>query len=654
MATENSTLPVSEEHLNSSVVEDTQNNSVPADGGETNAAVADDTGVPTQSRVDFADEDAALAAENAGLDLGEASPEEEAAGGEAADSDLAGKSKEELLAIFAKMLEERPVQSLRRDVEALKIAFYKLRRAESDAARRAFVEAGGAEGDFVSEPDPAELRFKDLFREYRRLRDEFVAGLEAAKEENLKIKLQIIEELKELASSDEMLNQTFNKFRELQHRWKETGVVPQQNVKDLWETYNLHVENFYNFIKINKELRDLDLKKNYEQKLALCEQAEALVLEPSIVEAFHKLQKLHDEWREIGPVANEYKEVLWNRFKEASSRINKQHQEFFENIKQEQLRNLELKSELCVKAEELAQQPLTSRKEWNKASEKLFEIQKVWKTIGFAPKKDNNAIYERFRNACDKFFEAKRTYYAGLKGEMEHNLQLKTELCEAAEALRDSEEWKKTTDELIALQAKWKQTGAVSRRYSDQIWKRFRAACDAFFERKSRHFAAVDDQYGENLRRKEALLEEMAAADILAGGFEMIRDFQRRWGEIGFVPIKQKEAIQKRYKEVVDKMFDTLRGSERDRSMDRFKEKVSSLKASGDRRLRTERDRLYNKVRQLEQDIALLENNIGFFSKSKNAEAMIAEVRAKIERAKQEMQAAIEKVKLIDQEENKE
>ena len=649
MATENSTLPVSGEHLDSSVVEDTQNNSVPADGGETNAAVADDTDVPTQSRVDFADEDAALAAENAGLDLGEASPEEEAAGGDAAGSDLAGKSKEELLAIFARMLEERPVQSLRRDVEALKIAFYKLRRAESDAARRAFVEAGGAEGEFVSEPDPAELRFKDLFREYRRLRDEFVAGLEAAKEENLKIKLQIIEELKELASSDEMLNQTFNKFRELQHRWKETGVVPQQNVKDLWETYNLHVENFYNFIKINKELRDLD-----EQKLALCEQAEALVLEPSIVEAFHKLQKLHDEWREIGPVANEYKEVLWNRFKEASSRINKQHQEFFENIKQEQLRNLELKSELCVKAEELAQQPLTSRKEWNKASEKLFEIQKVWKTIGFAPKKDNNAIYERFRNACDKFFEAKRTYYAGLKGEMEHNLQLKTELCEAAEALRDSEEWKKTTDELIALQAKWKQTGAVSRRYSDQIWKRFRAACDAFFERKSRHFAAVDDQYGENLRRKEALLEEMAAADILAGGFEMIRDFQRRWGEIGFVPIKQKEAIQKRYKEVVDKMFDTLRGSERDRSMDRFKEKVSSLKASGDRRLRTERDRLYNKVRQLEQDIALLENNIGFFSKSKNAEAMIAEVRAKIERAKQEMQAAIEKVKLIDQEENKE
>ena len=606
--------------------------------------------------VDFADEEAALAARSAGLD------EEEPADGEAVDEGAAGasdalfdgRSEEEMVSLFAKMLDEEPVQSLRRVVEAVKIAFYKAHRAEVEAQRRAFVEAGGDEAEFVPAADAQELRLKDLFKEYRRRRDEFIASLDAEKEANLKIKLQIIEELKELVNSDETLNHTFTKFRELQQRWKETGLVPQQNVKDLWETYNLHVENFYNFIKINKELRDLDLKKNYEQKLALCEQAEALVLEPSIVEAFHKLQKLHDEWREIGPVANEYKEVLWNRFKEASSRINKQHQEFFENIKQEQLRNLELKSELCVKAEELAQQPLTSRKEWNKASEKLFEIQKVWKTIGFAPKKDNNAIYERFRNACDKFFEAKRTYYAGLKGEMEHNLQLKTELCEAAEALRDSEEWKKTTDELIALQAKWKQTGAVSRRYSDQIWKRFRAACDAFFERKSRHFAAVDDQYGENLRRKEALLEEMAAADILAGGFEMIRDFQRRWGEIGFVPIKQKEAIQKRYKEVVDKMFDTLRGSERDRSMDRFKEKVSSLKASGDRRLRTERDRLYNKVRQLEQDIALLENNIGFFSKSKNAEAMIAEVRAKIERAKQEMQAAIEKVKLIDQEENKE
>ena len=609
--------------------------------------------------VDFADEEAALAARSAGLD------EEEPADGEAVDEGAAGvsdalfdgRSEEEMVSLFAKMLDEEPVQSLRRVVEAVKIAFYKAHRAEVEAQRRAFVEAGGDEAEFVPAADAQELRLKDLFKEYRRRRDEFIASLDAEKEANLKIKLQIIEELKELVNSDETLNHTFTKFRELQQRWKETGLVPQQNVKDLWETYNLHVENFYSFIKINKELRDLDLKKNYEQKIALCEQAEALVLEPSVVEAFHKLQKLHDEWRETGPVANEYKEVLWERFKAASSRINKQHQEHFESLKGEQVKNLELKTELCAATEELAAQPLTTRKEWNRASDRLLEIQKTWKTIGFAPKKDNNRIYERFRTACDKFFEAKRQFYAGVKAEMEHNLQLKTEICEAAESLMNSEEWKKATDELIALQARWKEIGAVSRRHSDAIWKRFRAACDKFFERKASHFASVDGEYEENLRQKLALLDEMAAADVKAGGYDVIREFQRRWGEIGFVPIKQKDAIQKKYKAAVDALFNTLRGSERDRSMNRFREKVSTLKSAGSNRLRSERERLYNKVRQLEQEIGLLENNIGFFAKSKNAEALVADVKAKIDRAREEMAAAIEKVKLIDrqaQEENQE
>ena len=613
---------------------------------------ADEDEAPANVEVDFSDEDAALAARSAGLELDEATAEEDAAeraaGEESSEDRFAGKSKEELVGLFARMLEEQPVQSIRRDVEALKIAFYRLRRAEVEAARRRFVEEGGAEEDFTPAVDGVETQLKELFREYRRRRDEFIASLDAEKEANLKIKLQIIEELKELVNSDETLNHTFTKFRELQQRWKETGIVPQQQVKDLWETYNLHVENFYNFIKINKELRDLDLKKNYEQKVALCEQAEALLLEPSIVEAFHKLQKLHDEWRETGPVANEYKEALWERFKAASSRINKQHQEHFEALKAEQVKNLGLKTELCVATEELAAQPLTTRKEWNRASDRLLEIQKTWKTIGFAPKKDNNRIYERFRTACDRFFEAKRQFYAGVKAEMEHNLQLKLELCEAAESLSGSEEWKKATDELIALQARWKQIGAVARRHSDAVWKRFRAACDKFFERKSAHFASVDGEHEENLRRKLALLDEMEAADVKAGGYEVIRDFQRRWGEIGFVPIKQKDAVQKRYKAAVDALFSVLRGSERDRSMDRFREKVSTLKASGDRRLRSERERLYNKVRQLEQEIALLENNIGFFAKSKNAEALVADVRAKIDRARGEMAAAIEKVKLID------
>ena len=603
-----------------------------------------------ESQVDFSDEEAELAARSAGLELGEETDEEAAAGLNAAPAEdrFAGKSKEELVALFARMLEEQPVQSLRREVEALKIAFYRLRRAEVEAARRRFIEEGGNEEEFTPAVDGAEVQLKELFREYRRRRDIFIANLEAEKEANYKIKLGIIEELKELVNSDETINNTFTKFRELQQRWKETGIVPQQYVKDLWETYNLHVENFYNFIKINKELRDLDLKKNYEQKVALCEQAEALLLEPSVVDAFHKLQKLHDEWRETGPVANEFKEPLWERFKAASSRINKAHQEHFEALKAEQVRNLELKTQLCETTEELAAQPLTTRKEWNRASDRLLEIQKTWKTIGFAPKKDNNRIYERFRTACDRFFEAKRQFYAGLKAEMEHNLQLKTEICEAAESLAGSEEWKKTTDELIALQARWKQIGAVSRRHSDAVWKRFRAACDRFFERKSAHFASVDGEQEENLRRKLALLDEMAAADVKAGGYEVIRDFQRRWGEIGFVPIRQKESVQKRYKAAVDALFNALRGSERDRSMNRFREKVSTLKASGDRRLRSERERLYNKVRQLEQEIALLENNIGFFAKSKNAETLVADVRAKIDRAREEMAATIEKVKLID------
>ena len=618
--------------------------------------------VPAGAEVDFADEEAALAAQDAGLEL-EGETAEEAAADQlaqeapSAEDKFAGKGKEELVALFMRMLEEQPVQSIRRDVEALKIAFYRIRRAEVEAARRKFIEEGGAEEDFAPAVDGVEVQLKELFKEYRRRRDEFIANLEAEKEKNLQIKLGIIEELKELVNSDETLNHTFTKFRELQQRWKETGIVPLQNVKDLWETYNLHVENFYSFIKINKELRDLDLKKNYEQKVALCEQAEALVLEPSVVEAFHKLQKLHDEWRETGPVANEYKEVLWERFKAASSRINKQHQEHFEALKGEQVRNLELKTELCAATEELAAQPLTTRKEWNRASDRLLEIQKTWKTIGFAPKKDNNRIYERFRTACDRFFEAKRQFYSGVKAEMEHNLQLKTEICEAAESLMNSEEWKKATDELIALQARWKEIGAVSRRHSDAIWRRFRAACDKFFERKGAHFASVDGEHEENLKKKLALLEEMAAADVKTGGYDVIRDFQRRWGEIGFVPIKQKDAVQKKYKAAVDALFNTLRGTERDRSMNRFREKVSSFKSAGGSRLRSERERLYGKVRQLEQEIGLLENNIGFFAKSKNAEALVADVKAKIDRAREEMAAAIEKVKLIDrqaQEENQE
>ena len=624
--------------------------------------IAEDTQTTTENRTNateieaeveqmsenFADEEAALAADEAGLEIGEETAEEEAAATVQGD-DLTGLSESELVALFANKIESEPVQTLRPVVEAIKIAFYKQHRIKVDAERKAFIEAGGNEDEFTPSPCADEARFKELFALYRNERDKYIAELEANKESNLKLKLAIIEELKELINSDETMNTTFSRFRELQQRWKEVGLVPQQNVKDLWETYNLHVENFYNFIKINKELRDLDLKKNYELKISLCEQAEELTLETQVVEAFRRLQKLHDEWRETGPVAIEFKETLWERFKEASSRINKRHQEHFESLKAEQTKNLALKHELCQKIEAITTRPILSRKEWNKASEELLEIQKVWKTIGFAPKKDNNRIYERFRAACDKFFELKREYYAGQKSEMEHNLAIKNELCAEAETLAMSEDWKRATDELIALQARWKQVGPVSRRHSDIIWKRFRAACDKFFERKAAHFASVDSQHEENLKLKQALLEEMRGADVKAGGFDAIKEFQRRWSQIGFVPIKFKDALQKEYKSIVDGMFATLRSSERDRSINRFRERVSNMKSSG--QLRSERERLFNKVRQMEQDIALLENNIGFFSKSKNAEALIADVREKIERTKRDMSEIIEKIKLIDEQE---
>ena len=622
------------------------------DGSPCETAGSDET--PTT--VDFSDEDAALAASAPEFDLEDESEEESDRNKEDDPSvettDYSGKTKEELVAEFARLLGSRPVQTLRNDAEAIKVAFYKTYRTETEQRRRAFLEAGGTAEDFVPPSDPAEQQLKNLFAEYRQKRNEFIAQMDAEKEVNYKTKLQIIDELKELIGSNETLNHTFNAFRDLQRRWKETGPVQQTHLKDLWETYNLHVENFYNFIKINKELRDLDLKKNYEAKLQLCEEAEALVLENSVITAFHRLQKLHEQWREIGPVANEYKEQLWDRFREASSKINKRHQEYFDDIKEEQKRNLDLKTELCVKTEELVSAPLSTRKEWNKASERLIEIQKVWKTIGFAPKKDNTRIYERFRNACDKFFENKRGFYLQTKTEMENNLQLKNEICAAAEALKESEEWKKATDELIALQKKWKEIGPVSRRHSDAVWKRFRAACDRFFERKSAHFAAIDSQYEENLVKKRQLLEELRAFAVeeREKGFETLKELQRRWSETGFVPIKHKEAIQTEYRKLVDDIFARLRGNEKERHLERFRGKISSMAAEGgnDRRMRHERERLYNKMKQLEADIALLENNIGFFAKSKNAEAMIRDVNEKIARTKEEMATIIEKINLID------
>ena len=566
-----------------------------------------------------------------------------------ATNDATPTDKEAILAQLAERVSEEPSVELRTEVEALKVAFYKIHRADMEARRKTFFEENGADAEYKPQTDEAEIRFKELYNIYRTKRDEATALSDKEKEENYAAKLAVIEELKQLVDSEEALNTTFAKFHDLQARWRNIGQVPQARVSDLYETYNLHIENFYDYVKINKELRDLDWKRNLEAKTALCEQAEALSEATAIVEAFHKLQKLHEEWREIGPVAIEHKEGLWERFKAASTIINRRHQEHFENIKAEQIKNFERKSALCEELEKLAAEAPTSHKAWNKASERVQAIQAEWRTIGFAPKKDNNKVYDRFRAVCDKFFEVKHTFYSEAKDDMAKNLEIKNALCERAEAIAERKDWAKATEELLALQAEWKKSGTVTRKYADAVWKRFRAACDKFFERKSQHFSSVDNEYSANLAAKKSLLEEMAQAVVKS--FDDIKEFQRRWSEIGFVPIRNKEELQKQYKAALDKLFATIRNADRAQQINKFKNKVSSMREAGDKRLRTEREKLYNRVKQLEQEIQTLENNIGFFAKSKGVESMIAAVEEKIARAKQDMADAIERVKLIDSQE---
>ena len=564
-------------------------------------------------------------------------------------SEIANLDKESVLARLAEKVGEEPSAELRNEVEALKVAFYKLHRADMEARRKSFFEENGADAEYKPQTDETEVRFKELYNIYRSKRDEATALSDKEKESNYNAKLAVIEELKQLVDSEEALNTTFAKFQELQTRWRNIGQVPQVKVSDLYETYNLHVENFYDYVKINKELRDLDWKRNLEAKTSLCEQAEALDEAGSIVEAFHKLQKLHEEWREIGPVAVEHKESLWERFKNASTIINRRHQEHFEAIKAEQVNNFERKSALCDEVEKMTTDVPTTHKAWNKASERIQEIQAEWRTIGFAPKKDNNKVYDRFRAACNTFFNAKHAFYTEAKDDMEKNLVIKNSLCERAEAIAEREDWAKATEELLALQAEWKKSGTVSRKYADVVWKRFRAACDKFFERKSQHFSTVDNEHASNLTAKQSLLGEMANATVKS--FEEIKEFQRRWSEIGFVPIRHKESLQKQYKEALDKLFAAVRGADREQQMSKFKNKVSSMRDSGGKGLRNEREKLYNRVKQLEQEIQTLENNIGFFSKSKGTEAMISAVEEKIARAKRDMADTIERVKLIDSQE---
>jgi hypothetical protein len=568
-------------------------------------------------------------------------------------ADYASLSEIELINELRTLLQNDDFESIKDNVDAIKISFFRRYRANIETQKTAFVEAGGNLEDFKAEPDPYELDLRNLLKQYQDVRNEHNKKIDETKDANLQKKYEIIEEIKSLINNKESINKTFHDFRDLQNRWRDIGLVPQAKLKDLWDTYHHHVENFYDFIKINKELRDLDLKKNLEIKMEICEKSEELLVEPSIIKAFNILQKYHEQWREVGPVPRDKKDELWERFKAATSIINKKHQDYFEGRKSDQKKNLDAKIALCEKVEEIASSEIEAHRDWDDRSKELIELQKVWRTIGFAPKKDNNKIYERFRIASDKFFDRKREFYNQNKEEQQNNLQLKTDLCVQAEALKDSTDWKKTADEFINIQKAWKEIGPVPRKFSDVIWKRFRAACDYFFENKSKHFSSIDGEQSDNLRRKKELLEEVKQFTLSGddnADLDKLKEFQRRFTDIGHVPFRDKDAIQNDFRDVINRHFDTLRIDEKRRNLMKFKNKVSNniTSGKGQNKNRFEREKYMTKLKQMETDLALLDNNIGFFANTKNASALIEDVNQKIISTKEKIEFLKEKIRIMD------
>jgi len=568
--------------------------------------------------------------------------------------DYSGCSKHELVETLSLIIENRPAIEIRDDVERIKILFYKKLKSETEERKNKFLESGGKIEEYRQWVDPDDARVKHLLEKYKEKKTDYSKIQEAEKYENLKKKYDIIDKIKDLVNREESINKTFHDFRSLQNEWHSVGVVPQSSLKDLWENYHHYVEIFYDYIKINKELRDLDLKKNFEAKVSLCEKAEELLLEPNPVNAFRSLQDFHNQWREIGPVPLELKNEIWERFKEATSQINKRHHEYFEKQKDDQRKNLEAKIALCEEVDAINLLEISNFKEFDERADKVVELQKMWRTIGFAPKKQNNKVYQRFREACDAFFEKKRGFYADNKEIQLNNLQVKTELCIQAEGLQESTDWKATSDALIKLQKEWKEIGPVPRKQSERCWKRFRKACDHFFNKKTEFFAALDTSYEDNLKTKLAIIEELEkfepGADVQVA-FERLKELQRKWTDIGFVPFNMKDEITNKYRAAINKEFDKLKIGDEDKSILKYKTKLDNLKANpkASRKVRNERDKFFIKIKQLESDIVLWENNIGFFAKSTNADTMIKEVEEKIESAKRLIKTLEEKVKMIDQ-----
>ena len=567
--------------------------------------------------------------------------------------DYASMEKHELIQRLKLILDAELDNDSKERAESIKIHFYKKHNTTIEELKRNFIKEGGQEKDFHPERDDQELEMKALLQQYRDQKAEVHKSHEQQKENNLKQKLLIIEELKQLVNGQESFEKTFNEFRDLQKKWKNYGMVPSQSVKHLWENYHHAVEQFYDYSKINRELRDLDLRKNHEAKVSLCENAETLLEEKSAVKAFNDLQKLHEMWREVGPVDRSKREDLWNRFKTISNTINKNQQNFYNGIREEQVYNLQKKTVLCVKVEELASKIVDTHQDWNEASKQVLEIQTEWRSIGFAPKKDNNSIYQRFREACDLFFNHKRDFYVKHKDELNENLKLKVVLCEKAEELQDSTDWKQTTNELIRIQKKWKSSGNVPRKVSNDIWNRFRKACDYFFDRKSEHFGSLDLKQAENLKLKEAVIEKAqnyTPSDDDDENLNTVKQLQKEWSEIGHVPFKSKEHIQNDFGKAINALYDKMNMDSSNLEVQKFKLKIDSILEGRkpEDTLIYERNKLYNRIKQLESDVTLWENNMGFFSLSDKSSSILKEMQEKVNQGKKNLTLLKQKIKLID------
>ena len=538
-------------------------------------------------------------------------------------------------------------------LDAIKQTFYRLKNAEIEAARKAFEENGGNPDEFVSPKDELEEQFKDIMSAIKEKRNAIKAEEEQEKQANLEKKLTIIERMKELTDSSEEANKSYNEFKKLQTEWNEIKNVPANKINELWKSYQLYAEKFYDLIKLNNEFREYDFKKNQEIKIQLCESAEKLTKEEDVVSAFHQLQKLHQEFRETGPVAKEQREEIWARFKAASTIINKRHQQHFENIKEKEQRNLDEKTVICEIVESMEYDKIQTFQDWHDKTEEILALQAKWKTIGFAPQKMNTKIFERFRAACDEFFKRKSEHFKSLKVNMNENLEKKKQMCEKAEALKDSTDWKATAEILTKLQKEWKEIGPVAKKHSETIWKRFVSACDYFYEQKNKAESSHKVVEQENLEKKKAILNKLSeynAMDAEAISAEAIKQLSKEWNAIGHVPFKEKDRIYKQYHALVDSLYNKLNISASQKKLKNFKSNISNKENN----IYREREKLVRAYENMKNEIQTYENNLGFLnSTSKKGNGLVQEMNRKVEKLKADLDLILKKIEMIDESINK-